>query len=85
MMDQRVRALKIEIAQAVARKLQEDTQRDGFQVALKAVSFALCDLISVAAQSEEHRQSLIAIVNGMLNACTSVKGESALEDAAAKP
>ncbi len=72
-MEPEVRALKIEIIEAIRRKLEHDRRPSDHTIALKAVSMSLCDLVSACAQSEEHRQSLIAIVNGMLQSCTKVR------------
>lgn len=75
-MDAEVRALKIEIAEAIRRKLEADRRPGDDQIVIQAVSHVMCDLISSCAQSEEHRQSLIRIMTMMLQACTKVRPDA---------
>lgn len=72
-MDPEVRALKIEIAETILRKIGPDRRPGDHMVATMAVAMVLCDVISSSATCEEHRQSLIRITEAMLQACTTVR------------
>jgi hypothetical protein len=74
--DQEVLALKVEIREAIIRKLEHDRRDGDHKIAIGAVAGVLCEVISAGARDEAHRQSLIAIVTAMLQSCTKPRGKS---------